>query len=138
MNKLHVVSCTHSPAMDLSIDDLRITYKETFTARSSWYNLGLALKVPVAALDDIDGRSRDPKDLLREVLKAWLRRAHKPTWQSLVDALDDPIVDEPRLARTLQEKYCAGIPTKICTFTQLLSCNYERKTGVERPGYEVH
>ena len=94
--------------MDLSIDDLAITYKETFTARSSWYNLGLALKVPVATLDDIDGRSRDPKDLLCEVLKTWLRRAHKPTWQSLVDALDNPIVDEPRLARMLQEKYCVG------------------------------
>ena len=95
--------------MDLSINDLGITYKETFTARSSWYNLGLALQVPVATLDDIDGRSRYPKDLLREVLKAWLRRARKPTWQSLVDALDNPIVDEPRLARTLQEKYCTGM-----------------------------
>ena len=116
--------------MDLSIDDLRITYTETFTARSSWYNLGLALKVPVATLDDINGRSTDPIVLLREVLKAWLKRAHKPTWQSLVDALDDPIVDEPRLARTLQEKYCTGMYKHGYSFYQPSVCPAGTKIAV--------
>jgi len=47
----------------------------------------------------------DPGDQLREVLRTWLTTSDNPTWQAMVQALKSPVIEEPRLARELQQKY---------------------------------
>ena len=86
--------------------DLGTVLKATIDARTNWYNLGLELEVKVEVLDDIQTRHSDPKVQLREMLKTWLKRGRNPTWRTLADAIKSPIVDEPRLAEKLEEKYC--------------------------------
>ena len=92
--------------MALTVDDLGVTHAELFKACPKWYDIGLALKVPVTTLDSIGGQFNNYSDKLREALKVWLKTATKPTWQDVVDILKSPVVGEPKLASDIKAKHC--------------------------------
>lgn len=55
-----------------------------------------------------DHRGNTKRSLI-EVLQLWLRRSPQPTWETIVEALKDPIVGEPRLAKEIEAKYCHSL-----------------------------
>ena len=73
---------------------------------AQWYNLGLQLKVRTGTLDSIRTQFPDPKDQLREMLKAWLNTSDNPTWKTLTDSLRSRSVGASQLAGDLETKCC--------------------------------
>ena len=92
--------------MTLTVDDLGIVRAALFEARTKWYDIGLALKVPVPTLDSIDSQFDNHSDKLREALKVWLKTVTEPSWQDIVDVLKSPVVSEPKLACDIKAKHC--------------------------------
>ena len=80
--------------------------EEVLDASAQWYNLGLKLKVRTGTLDSIRTQFPDPKDQLREMLKAWLNTSDNPTWKILTDSLRSRSVGASQLAGDLETKYC--------------------------------
>ena len=93
--------------MDL---DLNTVQNEIHDARTKWYDIGIELKLDVSTLKATESKYSDSKDCLREVITEWLKAVRpKPTWRSLVDALQRPVVDESKLAAVIEGKYCSCI-----------------------------
>ena len=97
--------------MALTVDHLGIIRAELFDARSKWYDIGLALKVPVTTLDSIYGQFGNHSDKLRETLKVWLKTATEPSWQDIVEVLKQCVVSEPKLAGDIKAKHCTTAET---------------------------
>ena len=97
--------------MVLNIDRLGDVQEELYEARTKWYDVGLALKVPVTTLDSIEGQFDNHGDKLREALKVWLKTATEPTWQDVVDVLKRRVVGEPKLASDIEAKHCTTAET---------------------------
>ena len=97
--------------MALNIDHLGDVRAELYEARTKWYDIGLALKVPVTTLDSIEGQFGNHSDKLRETLKVWLKTARKPTWQDVVGVLKSPVVGELKLASDIEAKHCTTAET---------------------------
>ena len=96
--------------VDHHLGDVR---EELFKARTKWYDIGLALKVPVTTLDSIklDSQFGSHSDKLRETLKVWLNTAKEPLWQDVVGVLKRPVIGEPKLASDIEAKYCTTAET---------------------------
>ena len=98
--------------MALTVDHhLGVVREELFKARTKWYDIGLALKVPVTTLDSIEGQFGNHSDKLRETLKIWLKTATEPSWQDVVGVLKSPVIGEPKLASDIEAKYCTTAET---------------------------
>ena len=95
-----------SSDMTLTVNDLSDVHGELYDVCTRWYDVGLALKVPVATLDSIDGQFNIYSDKLLQTLKVWLKTAIKPSWQDVVSVLKSPVVGEPKLASDIEAKYC--------------------------------
>ena len=71
-----------------------------------WYNIGVQLEVPTFQLKNIEKKSSDLMDQLRDTLDYWMNSDLSPSWRNLVDALKAPSVGENRLAKEIEEEYC--------------------------------
>ena len=90
---------------------LRALLNELHPVRASWYNIGLELDIPYTTLDCFKQNYSDQLDLMREMLKHWLKAAVDPcpTWEAVVRALRSPIVNEMNVAEQLKSKYCVSL-----------------------------
>ena len=88
-----------------------LTLKATINALHSvcpkWYNIGVQLEVPTFQLRNIEKKSSDLMDQLRDTLDYWMNNNPSPSWRHLVDALRAPSVGEKQLAKEIEEKYCS-------------------------------
>ena len=93
--------------MALKLDNLGLVLEKTYVARARWYELGLALRVPVSTLESIKVEYSDPRETHREMLVAWLKQTEpQATWEALVKALASEVVEESSLAKRLKDEYC--------------------------------
>ena len=90
---------------------LKALLHELHPVRASWYNIGLELDVPYTELDCFKQNCSDQLELMREVLKHWLKSAvdPPPSWEAVVKALRSPTVNEKHVAEQLESKYCASV-----------------------------
>ena len=90
---------------------LKTLLNELHQVRTSWYNIGLQLDIPHTTLDCFKQNYSDQSDLMREMLKEWLKTAvdQHPTWEAVVTALRSPSVNEKSIAAKLESKHCAPI-----------------------------
>ncbi len=68
-----------------------------------WFELGLALGIKVATLEDIECHTNHNRDGLREMLTHWLRTSPSRTWSDICNGLRS--VEQNVLADTIEEKY---------------------------------
>ena len=89
--------------------DLNTVLTTIITAQTQWYYIGLQLELTPDVLDCIstDRTLHRTQDYLRETLRLWLKRVPQPTWESLANALKSSTVEEGRLAKSVEEKYCS-------------------------------
>ena len=71
------------------------------------------MDVPHTDLDCIIKDYSDETDLLREVLKHWLRNGVDPSWKTVVRALRSPIVNKENVAMRLESMYCATVQHRM-------------------------
>ena len=92
---------------------LKALLNELHPVRASWYNIGLLLDIPYTTLDCFKQNHSDQLNLMREMLKEWLKTAvdPRPTWEAVVRALRSPLVNEKYVAEQLESKYCASVQT---------------------------
>ena len=73
-------------------------------AKDKWKKIGLQLDIEPHDLNAISSREQDPILCYSEVFSLWKRRADPPfTWDTIVEALRAPAVEETRLAAEIVE-----------------------------------
>ena len=90
---------------------LKALLHELHSVRASWYNIGIELDIPYTELDCFKQNYSDQLQLMREMLKYWLKTAVDPypSWEAVVIALKSPLVNEMNVAEQLESKHCAPV-----------------------------
>ena len=90
---------------------LKALLHELHPVRASWYNIGLEMDISFRELDCFKQNYSDQLELMREMLKHWLKSAvdPPPSWEAVVRALRSPLVNEKHVAEQLESKYCASV-----------------------------
>ncbi len=102
-----------SPVKPLGLDDLCVLQDELYITQNRWYNLGLQLGLMPDELDTIEAQCRgDMSDCFREVLKNYLQTT-TPSWRAVIEALRSRTIDQPMLAKKLDQKYCPQPALKL-------------------------
>ena len=71
-----------------------------------WQQLGIQLDLDQQLLKRIElNNIRDIEGCCREMFNQWLRRELNPSWDKIIKALKTQSVDQPKLARDLEEQY---------------------------------
>ena len=98
-------------------DDFHDVYQEVFTLAPNYYKLGVGLGLPVTELNKVKkGYSQDLDQAFSEILLIWLRHSYDthrhgaPTWQRLVEAIDNPAACN---SHALAIKIASNHPTGI-------------------------
>ena len=86
--------------------ELRVVYKEMFKARNNWFDIGLLLGVSKRTLDSIRSQFTKPNEGLRETLAVWRKQGKGASWETLVEVLRSPVIEETQLAARLESRYC--------------------------------
>ena len=87
----------------LTESDAAEILEELLSAQIQSYLLGLKLKLPLHEVEAIHLKYLDPRERLLHVIIAFLRQAEpRPTWRAIVEALRNPIVNLPALARRVE------------------------------------
>ena len=92
---------------ELTIEDLEQVYEAVYDASPKWFNIGLALKVPVPTLERIEKKTNDLGAKLREMLMTWLQTNTEATWQDIVGALSRKTVGFTTLAKEIGDGHAA-------------------------------
>ena len=87
----------------LSLQNLQEIHEHLQGVRPKWYNIGVQLRLPPGELDAIQVEQQTLSDCLREMIRMWLCRNYpQPTKDELCTALRSSVVDEARLAASLE------------------------------------
>ena len=84
----------------LTPDDAGKILEELLEAQNHSVMLGLGLNLRLHEVEAIKARYSDPRERLLYIIITFLRQAEpRPTWKVIVEALRNPIVNLPALAR---------------------------------------
>ena len=87
--------------------DAAKVYEELMSAQNHTNLLGLKLNIPLATVEGIHSQYPNPKDRLLQIIKEFLTQLDpEPSWSAIAAALRSPVVNLPRLAKHIEEKYC--------------------------------
>jgi len=72
-----------------------------------WYELGLLLGLECSTLETIKATNQTVKECKRTMVVSWLQKKDNssPSWQALVIALRDPLVNCPDIANQIEQNY---------------------------------
>ena len=97
----------------LTPDDAGKILEELLEAQNHSVMLGLGLNLRLHEVEAIRDRYSDPRERLLYIIIAFLRQAEpRPTWRVIVEALGNPIVNLPALARRMEAAHYPD-PTAI-------------------------
>ena len=86
--------------------DLDAVLTATLEAQNKYKYIGLGLNIRSYVIEKIESSEKDSQDRLCRVLQEYLKQTDpNPTWGAIVAALRKDTVDEPRLAKTIEDKY---------------------------------
>ena len=94
-----------TPAVDetLQENDTGKVLEELLEAQNQSHVLGLQLNLPLHDVEAIHLQYQNPRNRLLHIIIAFLRQAEpRPTWRVIVEALRNPTVNLPALARRVQ------------------------------------
>ena len=117
---------------DMSRPELYDLVDELDCVKKKWYRIGIQLKVPDSKLDEIQDTAKDDLErALRLMIQEWLRQIEpEPTWDGIVKALRRVSVNEQRLAKNLERRFCASSAAGSATAhdatdsTAVAACKY--------------
>ncbi len=91
-----------------------------------WFELGLALGIPVATLENIKCHTNHNKDGLIRMLTHWLESSPSRTWSDICNGLRSGTVRQDVLANTIEEKYNGKCD---CVKFTIIAKNVSKKLG---------
>ena len=89
-----------------TVPTLKAAINALYSVCPKWYNIGVQLEVPTFQLKNIEKKTNDSMDQLRDTLDYWISNDPSPSWKHLVKALKAPSVGEKLLAVEIEERYC--------------------------------
>ena len=94
------------------MDDLFDVKRELQPVVARWKSIGLALRLDISQLNEIESDNKKSSDCLTRVLTLWLNKAYnterfgEPSWKLLARAVADPVGgNNPALAEETVKKY---------------------------------
>ena len=77
------------------------------TEINEWFELGLALGLGYPTLNGIETDKTTVNERKREMVRSWLQKKDgcTPSWQALVAALKDRLVERNDIAEQIEQKY---------------------------------
>ena len=115
--------------------DLRNVTNELSSVIDKWFRIGVQLGLSEIKLKQIEADHHNVDRYFSEVIGFWLKgNTQVPvTWESLVETLETPFVDEKGLAKRLKEKQ--GLMEPVGVLAAASSSNLPSVgTGTLRPG----
>ena len=76
--------------------------EELLDAQHQSYVLGLKLKLPLHDVESIHLTYLQPRDRLLQVIIAFTQQAANPTWRTITNALKNPVLNLPNLAKRVE------------------------------------
>ena len=67
--------------------------------------LGRVLEIPPNVVDGIVKKYSNPDDQLFHIIDEFVKHHKKPTWRVIVDALKNPLIGLPGLARDIEKEF---------------------------------
>lgn len=87
----------------MTTDDAKEVLEELLDTRNQSCLLGVALGLQHAEVESIEKDHPDPRYRLLHVITTFLKGVEpRPTWRVIVDALKNPIVNQPALAQKVE------------------------------------
>ena len=97
----------------LDAQDVAEVVREILVVQNKSETLGRVLKLPKVTVDRIIQQYCNPQDRLLHIIDEFVKQVEpSPTWRAIVDALKNPLIDEPRLAREIEGKFCPLTPAE--------------------------
>ena len=106
-----LVSCTNigvlNPGyLEESTPTVSLMKNELLEISHKWFNIGRKLDISMETLNTIRRLNKTDNELcLMNMCERWLRTESNPTWTTIVAVLENRLIDERALARTIKEKY---------------------------------
>ena len=87
---------------------LSVLVEELHDVKTKWYSIGIQLQVPESKLDEIENAAReDLERAFRRMIQEWLKQINpEPTWTDIVKVLRCRSINEQRLAKNLERRFC--------------------------------
>ena len=82
--------------------------RELSEITNDWFDLGLALNLKDSTLSSIETDKETVNERKRGMVRSWLQQkddCKPPSWQALVEALEDPLVERRDIAKQIKQKY---------------------------------
>jgi len=93
--------------------------QELVPETNKWESIGVCLGLTAVELERIGIEKLDEINRFTEVLYTWKKRGNPSiTWNTVIDVLRSPLIQEQVLAKTLHSKYCSYNDKQL----QSLSC----------------
>ena len=93
---------------EVKIEKSNTLITEIVHATNHWEFIGVSLELTAVDLDRIQKDCSDEESRFMKVLTTWEKRGNPPfTWNTIVDVLKSPLVNENVLAKKLFSKYCS-------------------------------
>ena len=93
----------------LTANDYNALYEDLFEVCDKPKALGILLNLPESTLDEILTKNSQADNCLIDILVTFVEQEdQRPTWRIVLDALRDPLINNPRLAERI-EKRLSGV-----------------------------
>ncbi len=93
-------------AVSVSITNILDVFTEVIPKTNNWIAIGLQLEINPADIDRIKNDHSTEEECFRAIIYKWQKNTVPSfTWNSLVNVLKSPIVQELNLAASIKEKY---------------------------------
>ena len=108
--------CHALHSTQLNSDDLGEVQEALWEARLKWRNIGLRLNMKSHELDTISKEAGDDiGEKFTKMVEFRLKMTEPCTWKILYEALKNPTVNMPNVAKELIQKGKIAMPTGECT-----------------------
>jgi hypothetical protein len=97
----------------LTANDYRTLYEDLFEVWDKPKALGILLNLPESTLDEILTNNSRSDICLLEILDTFVEQEdQRPTWRIVLDALRNPLINNPRLAERIEKRLSGISPTQ--------------------------
>ena len=88
------------------MDSIPDVLRELSEITNEWFNRGFALKLKYSTLSSIETDKKTVDERKREMVRSWLQqKGCKPSWQALVTALEDRLVQRRDVAEQIKQRH---------------------------------
>ena len=91
-------------------DDVAEVVSQILDAKTKSKLLGRILRIRADLVDGIIQQYDSPDDRLFNVIDEFVKHNENPTLRVIVNALKNPLIGLPNLARAIEKEYCQPIP----------------------------